>query len=36
MTAKTDLSQKPYVLTVSMKYDAGKNIDLTDEAKVSL
>ena len=36
MTAKTDLSQKPYVLTVSMKYDAGKNIDLTDEAKVSI
>lgn len=36
MTAKTDLSQKPYVLTVSMKYDAGKDIDLTDEAKVSI
>ena len=36
MTAKTDLSQKPYVLTVNMKYDAGKNIDLTDEAKVSI
>lgn len=36
MTAKTDLSQKPYVLTVNMKYDAGKNIDLSDEAKVSI
>lgn len=36
MTAKTDLSQKPYVLTVSMKYDAGSSIDLTDEAKVSV
>ncbi len=36
MTAKTDLSQKPYVLTVNMKYDAGRNIDLTDEAKVSV
>lgn len=36
MTAKTDLSQKPYVLTVNMKYDAGQNIDLTDEAKVSI
>ena len=36
MTAKTDLSQKPYVLTVKMKYDAGKEIDLTDEAKVSI
>lgn len=36
MTAKTDLSQKPYVITVNMKYDAGKDIDLTDEAKVSI
>lgn len=36
MTAKTDLSQKPYVLTVNMKYDSGKNIDLTDAAKVSI
>lgn len=36
MTAKTDLSQKPYVITVSMKYDAGTDIDLTDEAKVSI
>ena len=36
MTAKTDLSQKPYVLTVNMKYDAGQEIDLTDEAKVSI
>lgn len=36
MTAKTDLSQKPYVLTVKMKYDSGKDIDLTDEAKVSI
>ncbi len=36
MTAKTDLSQKPYVLTVNMKYDAGQDIDLTDEAKVSI
>ncbi len=36
MTAKTDLSQKPYVLTVKMKYDAGRDVDLTDEAKVSI
>ena len=36
MTAKTDLTQKPYVITVKMKYDAGKDIDLTDEAKVSV
>ena len=36
MTAKTDLSQKPYVLTVKMKYDAGREVDLTDEAKVSI
>ena len=36
MTAKTDLTQKPYVITVKMKYDSGKDIDLTDEAKVSV
>lgn len=36
MTAKTDLTQKPYVITVKMKYDSGKDVDLTDEAKVSV
>ena len=36
MTAKTDLTQKPYVITVKMKYDSGKDVDLTDEANVSV
>lgn len=36
MTAKTDLTQKPYVITVKMKYDSGKDVDLADEAKVSV
>ncbi|MCM1146075.1 MAG: hypothetical protein NC407_15370, partial [Lachnoclostridium sp.] len=36
MTAKADLAQKPYVLEVSMKYDAGAMFDLTDTASVSI
>ncbi len=36
MQAKADLSQKPYVVTVSMKYDTDLKADLTDEAKVSV
>jgi uncharacterized membrane protein len=36
MTAKADLSQKPYVLDVNMKYDAGTVFDLTDTASVSI
>lgn len=36
MQAKADLSQKPYVVTVSMKYDTDLKADLTDEAKVSI
>ncbi len=36
MTAKADLAQKPYVLDVNMKYDAGKMFDLTDTASVSI
>ena len=36
MTAKTDLTQKPYVITVKIKYESGKDVDLTDEAKVSV
>ncbi len=36
MTAKADLAQKPYVLDVNMKYDAGSMFDLTDKASVSI
>lgn len=36
MSAKSDLSQKPYVLDVNMKYDAKEAIDLTDTASVSI
>ena len=36
MTAKADLAQKPYVLDVNMKYDAGRMFDLTDKASVSI
>ena len=36
MSAKSDLSQKPYVLDVNMKYDAKDAIDLTDTASVSI
>ncbi len=36
MTAKADLAQKPYVLDVNMKYDAGEAVDLTDTASVSI
>jgi len=36
MTAKADLAQKPYVLDVNMKYDAGTTFDLTDKASVSI
>ena len=36
MSAKADLSQKPYVLDVNMKYDAKEAVDLTDTASVSI
>ena len=36
MTAKADLAQKPYVLDVNMKFDAGAMFDLTDKASVSI
>lgn len=36
MQAKADLSQKPYVVTVKMKYDTDLKADLEDEAKVSI
>lgn len=36
MTAKADLAQKPYVIEVNMKYDAGSMFDLTDTASVSI
>lgn len=36
MSAKADLAQKPYVLDVNMKYDAGAMFDLTDKASVSI
>lgn len=36
MSAKADLAQKPYVLEVKMKYDAGAMFDLTDTASVSI
>jgi len=36
MEAKSDLSQKPYVLTVNMKYDTDEQINLSDTANVSV
>lgn len=36
MEAKSDLSQKPYVLTVNMKYDVDDQTNLSDTAKVSV
>lgn len=36
MTARADLTEKPYVLEVKMTYDAGDNADLTDTASVSI
>lgn len=36
MEAKSDLSQKPYVLTVNMKYDTEDQVNLTDVAHVSV
>lgn len=36
MSAKADLAQKPYVLDVNVKYDAGSMFDLTDKASVSI
>lgn len=36
MTAKAGLAQKPYVLEVNMKYDAGSMFDLSDTASVSI
>lgn len=36
MEAKADLTQKPYVLTVNMKYDTDEEINKTDTANVSI
>ncbi len=36
MEAKSDLSQKPYVLTVNMKYDTDDQINMSDVAHVSV
>lgn len=36
MEAKADLSQKPYVLTVNMKYDTEEQVNLSDVAHVSI
>ena len=36
MEAKSDLSQKPYVLTVNMKYDTEDQVNLSDVAHVSV
>lgn len=36
MTARSDLSEKPYVLDVNMKYDCKDAADLTDTASVSV
>lgn len=36
MEAKSDLAQKPYVLTVNMKYDTDEEINKTDTANVSI
>jgi hypothetical protein len=36
MQSKSDLSQKPYVVTISMKYDVDKQQNISDTAKVSI
>lgn len=36
MEAKSDLAQKPYVLTVNMKYDTDEQINISDNANVSV
>jgi hypothetical protein len=36
MSARADLTQKPYVLDIDMTYDAEKNTDLTGTASVSV
>ena len=36
MEAKADLAQKPYVMTVNMKYDTDDQTNLSDTAKVSV
>ena len=36
MEAKSDLAQKPYVLDVNMKYDTTEQINLSDQASVSI
>lgn len=36
MEAKSDLAQKPYVLTVNMKYDTDEQINISDTAHVSV
>lgn len=36
MEAKSDLAQKPYVLTVNMKYDTDEQINISDSANVSV
>lgn len=36
MEAKSDLAQKPYVLTVNMKYDTDDQINISDSAHVSV
>lgn len=36
MTARSDLSEKPYVLDVNMKYDCQSATDVTDTASVSI
>lgn len=36
MEAKSDLAQKPYVMTVKMKYDTDEKINLEDTAHVSV
>ncbi len=36
MEAKSDLAQKPYVLTVNMKYDTDEQINIADTAHVSV
>ncbi|MBR1440636.1 MAG: hypothetical protein IJ589_05360, partial [Lachnospiraceae bacterium] len=36
MTARADLTQKPYVLNINMKYDTANAVDLSDTASVSI
>lgn len=36
MSARADLTQKPYVLNVNMTYDAAGKTDITDKASVSI